>query len=39
MEPAPEGAHVRCFELYKDGVDYDELVRLVFEYDKVTCWW
>ena len=29
---------VRVVELYKGNIKYGELVNLVFEYDKVTCW-
>ncbi len=39
MEPTYEGNEVRQFELYRGDVDYDELVKQVFEHDKVPCWW
>jgi len=25
--------------LYRGPVDYDQLVRDIFQYDKVICWW
>jgi hypothetical protein len=30
---------VQEFEMYKGDVDYDKLIDLVFESDKVICWW
>ena len=39
IEPSSEGNEVQQFDLYKGDVDYDELVKLVFENDKVICWW
>ncbi len=39
MKPLSEDNEARQFEMYKGGVDYDKLVELVFEYDKVICWW
>ncbi len=39
MKPCSEGNEVQEFPLYKGEVDYDELVRLVFENEKVICWW
>ena len=30
---------VQQFEMYKGDVDYDKLIDLVFESDKVICWW
>jgi hypothetical protein len=30
---------VQEFEMYKGDVDYDKLIELVFESDKVICWW
>ncbi len=34
-----EGKEVTEFELFKDGVDYDKLLDLIFEHDKVVTWW
>jgi hypothetical protein len=28
-----------CFELYRNEVDYDRLVELIFSSDKVISWW
>lgn len=39
MGPMPEGSELDQFELYTGDVDYDELVKQVFEHDKVICWW
>lgn len=39
MEPVSEGIEVQQFELYKKDVDYDKLIELVFDHDKVICWW
>lgn len=39
IQPSSEGNEVQEFELYKGDVDYDELVKLVFESDKVVSWW
>jgi cobalamin biosynthesis protein CobT len=30
---------VQEFDMYKGDVDYDELIELVFDNDKVICWW
>ncbi|MBU0733870.1 MAG: hypothetical protein KJ573_09740 [Proteobacteria bacterium] len=30
---------VKQFDLHKENVNYDKLVELVFENDKVICWW
>lgn len=29
----------RTFDLFDETVDYDELVKLVFDADRVICWW
>lgn len=34
-----EGKESRVFELYRADTNYDELIDLVFEYDKVVTWW
>jgi hypothetical protein len=34
-----EGGEVQEFEMYKGDVDYDKLIGLVFDSDKVICWW
>ncbi len=39
MAPLSKGHDVRQFEMYQPEVDYDKLVEMVFEHDKVICWW
>ena len=39
MEPLSKDNEAREFEMYQRDVDYDKLVELVFENDKVICWW
>lgn len=39
IKPSSEGDEAQQFELFGENPDYDELVRLVFENDKVICWW
>jgi len=39
MEPVSEGNEVQQFELYDGDVDYDKLIELVFDHDKIICWW
>jgi hypothetical protein len=39
MEPLSKGKKARQFEMFRGNVDYDQLVELVFENDKVICWW
>ena len=34
-----ESNEVQEFEMYKGDVDYDKLIKLVFDSDKVICWW
>lgn len=34
-----ESNEVQEFEMYKGDVDYDKLIELVFDSDKVICWW
>ncbi len=38
-DAAAQGKEKIEFELYGENVDYDELVRLIFESDQVICWW
>lgn len=33
-----EGNEVSEFHLNRNDIDYDELVRLIFENDKALCW-
>jgi hypothetical protein len=39
MNASSEGNEVREFELFAKDVDYDNLVELIFENDKVISWW
>jgi hypothetical protein len=39
MEPLSKDNETRQFEMYQEDVDYNKLVELVFEHDKVICWW
>ena len=39
MEPSSGRNETRRFEMYNDNVDYERLIELVFESDKVICWW
>ena len=34
-----EGDQVTIFELYHDRTDYQKLIDLIFENDKVISWW
>jgi hypothetical protein len=39
IESLAKGKKVRQFKMYQGDVDYGKLVELVFENDKVICWW
>ena len=39
MNGSSEGNDVQQFELFAKNVDYDKLVELIFENDKVISWW
>ena len=39
MKSSSEGNDVQQFELFANDVDYDKLVELIFENDKVISWW
>ena len=30
---------IKTIELYKDDVDWDRVVELIFIHEKVICWW
>lgn len=34
-----EGKDATVFDLYDEHADYERLVDLIFDYDKVICWW
>ncbi len=33
------GEESTIFELFNDNVDYERLIDLIFEHDKVVTWW
>ncbi len=35
----PEGEDPAIFRLYEEPVDYENLLDLIFEHDKVISWW
>ncbi len=39
VEIMSEGEEAKTFELYKENVNYEELIDLMFECDKVISWW
>jgi hypothetical protein len=39
MEIMSEGEETKQFDLYKGDVNYDQLIDLIFEHDKVVTWW
>jgi hypothetical protein len=39
MTRLSEGNEVHELKMYNGDVDYDKLVELVFEHDKVVSWW
>lgn len=39
VEIMSEGEETKTFELYKENVNYEELIDLMFECDKVISWW
>jgi hypothetical protein len=39
MQASSEGNDVQQFELFAKDVDYDKLVELIFENDKIISWW
>ena len=39
MNASSEGNDVQRFELFTKDADYDRLVELIFENDKVISWW
>ena len=34
-----ESDEVQEFAMYKGNVDYDKLIALVFDSEKIICWW
>jgi hypothetical protein len=39
METVSKDNEARQFGMYQGDVDYDKLVKLIFEHDTVICWW
>ena len=39
VELMSEGEEIKQFELYKGDPNYEQLIDLVFEHDKVVTWW
>lgn len=39
IEPISEGNEVEHFDMYGSDVDYDKMIELVFNHDKIICWW
>ena len=39
LEGLSEGHEDERFEMFRREVDYDRLIEVVFESDKVVCWW
>ena len=39
VKPYAHDDQVMKFELYKKDPDYDHLIKQIFRYDKVVCWW
>lgn len=39
VDVVSQGEETTLFELFRDDADYDKLVDLIFEHDKVLTWW
>lgn len=39
VELMSEGKETKTFELYKENVNYEQLIDLLFECDKTVTWW
>jgi hypothetical protein len=39
IEILSEGEEAAEFSLYEDAADYEKLVDMIFEHDKVITWW
>ena len=39
VEKMSEGDEISTFELYRDDADYDKLIEIVFEHEKIVTWW
>lgn len=38
IEAQSKNNEVKIVELYKGGINYGELLNLIFEYDRIACW-
>ena len=39
MEILSEGEETTAFSLYDEEADYEKLIDMIFEHDKVISWW
>ena len=39
MKPLSAHSQVQEFKLFGENIDYDKFIELVFDNDKVICWW
>ncbi len=39
MTPLSAHNQVQEFKLFGENIDYDKFIELVFDNDKVICWW
>lgn len=39
MKPLSAHNKVQEFKLFGENIDYDKFIELVFDNDKVICWW
>jgi hypothetical protein len=39
MEILSEGEEAAELNLYEEGADYEKLIDMIFEHDKVITWW
>ncbi len=39
MKPLSAHNQVQEFKLFGENIDYDKFIELVFDNDKVVCWW
>lgn len=39
MKPLSAQNQVQEFKLFGENIDYDKFIELVFDNDKVICWW
>ena len=39
MDSISQGEETTVFKLYDEDTDYENLIDLIFEYDKTVSWW